>query len=328
MPSGISGVRLYPFSAVDQDSDQDGLSDLAEEILGTHPSNPDSDGDGIRDGAELDQNSNPLDALPARVGIMSSTPVTGVAQDVAALNDQIVVATGQDGVAVFRAIPGETPVLIAQVDTPGSASAVACDQRLVAVADGDRGVAVIQVKVDPRDGLPVGATQLHQVPLVGTVTSVTAAAGVAYAGTVQGSLYVIDLTRGQVEARLVLSQAIHDLAVSQTRLFCLLARSLQAYSLQNGELRFLTETTASTFDPEGLTRRKRLFVGGGYAYAAAYPGYDTVDVREPTQLRWIGRATDGGPNSFKQMAINGTGNSGGRDQSSGTMARTTFGSTT
>ncbi len=48
-----------PFSALEKDTDRDGLSDIAEERLLTDAENPDTDGDGILDG----QDSLPLVAL-------------------------------------------------------------------------------------------------------------------------------------------------------------------------------------------------------------------------------------------------------------------------
>ncbi len=35
------------------DSDNDGLTDIEEEQLGTNPFNPDTDGDGLKDGEEV-----------------------------------------------------------------------------------------------------------------------------------------------------------------------------------------------------------------------------------------------------------------------------------
>lgn len=43
------------------DTDNDGLSDCVENVLGTDPNNPDTDGDGIPDGLEVRAGTNPLD---------------------------------------------------------------------------------------------------------------------------------------------------------------------------------------------------------------------------------------------------------------------------
>lgn len=66
---------LQPVSS--PDSDGDGLSDLAEFILGTNPNNPDSDGDGIQDGVEIQDGTDPLDGLPASIGIIAATDTPG-----------------------------------------------------------------------------------------------------------------------------------------------------------------------------------------------------------------------------------------------------------
>jgi hypothetical protein len=42
------------------DSDEDGLGDVSEEVVGTDPMNPDTDGDGVLDGREFSLGSNPL----------------------------------------------------------------------------------------------------------------------------------------------------------------------------------------------------------------------------------------------------------------------------
>jgi hypothetical protein len=47
-------------SDASEDIDNDGLTNLQEQDLGTSPTNPDTDGDGAADGAEVTQGSNPL----------------------------------------------------------------------------------------------------------------------------------------------------------------------------------------------------------------------------------------------------------------------------
>jgi hypothetical protein len=48
------------------DSDNDGLRDDLELVVGSNPSKVDSDGDGISDGREYDLNSDPLLGQPDR----------------------------------------------------------------------------------------------------------------------------------------------------------------------------------------------------------------------------------------------------------------------
>src|SRR5207249_2796918 len=109
------------------DADHDGLGDLGENVVGTDPSNPDTDGDGVLDGAEVQQGTNPLDGLPAATGIIASVDTPGTAVDVCALNDVAVVADSDHGISVFNVFNGMTPTIVAQVDTPGIVTSVACD---------------------------------------------------------------------------------------------------------------------------------------------------------------------------------------------------------
>ena len=58
-------IRQEKIQAVMRDSDNDGLSDREELILGTDPLNPDSDGDSYLDGVERETGFDPLDPSPA-----------------------------------------------------------------------------------------------------------------------------------------------------------------------------------------------------------------------------------------------------------------------
>lgn len=49
---------------VGQDTDQDGLKDWEEVVLGTDPKNPDTDGDGVLDGIEVKNERSPLEQEP------------------------------------------------------------------------------------------------------------------------------------------------------------------------------------------------------------------------------------------------------------------------
>ena len=91
------------------DGDGDGLADVAERVVGTSISNPDTDSDGVRDGAEVLNGTDPLDGLPGRTGLIASADTPGSAVDVAARNDLAVVGDSGDGIAVFNVFNGMNP---------------------------------------------------------------------------------------------------------------------------------------------------------------------------------------------------------------------------
>lgn len=284
----------------DQDTDGDGAFDFAELIVGTNIQQQDSDGDGLSDLAEIQQGTNPLDDRPVRTGVIANADTPGNAVDVCAANDLAAVADSEAGVSVFNVFNGMSPTVVAQVDTPGSARAVACAGNAIAVADGPAGLAVVDVTDPP------AAAIVRQVPLLGNARAVTTAAGVAYVGLDTGSLVAIDLATGSLLQEITSSQGIHDLAIEGDVLYVAAANELRAYRLSVGDLELLGRVGISLF-PEAVAGRRRVFAGGGFAYVTSYPGYDTIDASDPTALRLVGRATDAGPNSFKQIVANGSG---------------------
>ncbi|MBI3414804.1 MAG: hypothetical protein HY043_05695 [Verrucomicrobia bacterium] len=304
-PSKARNKLWFPLTSTDiadvADSDADGLPDIAEDIIGTDPSNPDTDGDGIKDGAEIIQGTDPLDGLPARTGIIATASTPGTAVDVCALNDLAIVAEGAAGVTVFNVFNGMNPVRIIQVDTPGNAQRVACSGSLVAVADGPAGLAIIDISDPPN------ARIIHQVALSGSAQAVTAAGGIAYVGTDSGQIAAVDLASGTVLDQVSAGGFIHDLGIEGDVLFALIDNQLRAYELIAGGMEFAGFANTSGFGAPFITGKNRLFVGGGHAYASSLVGYDVFDVRNPAALQRVGSAQSGGPISFKQIVANGSG---------------------
>jgi len=96
----------------------------------------DTDGDGIFDGVEVRDGTDPLDGLAVRTGVIAAAETPGTAVDVCANDNLAVVADSDLGISVFNVFNGMSPIIVAQVDTPGDAQAVACSFPHVAVADG------------------------------------------------------------------------------------------------------------------------------------------------------------------------------------------------
>ncbi len=301
-PYRLPRFTLMPVdAAVFADFDQDGLPDAVEFVYGTDPSDLDTDGDGVNDGAEVEQGNNPLDGLPVATGVIATADTPGTAVDIFALNDIAVVADSAAGVILFNVANGQNPVRVAQVDTPGSAQRVALAGNLIAVADGAAGLAIIDITDPP------AARIVRQVDLGGSAQAVAVAGGIAFVGLSSGQLVSVDLANGTVLERVNAGAAIHDLSIEGDVLFVLINSQLRAYNFADGALEFIGGSTAPGFFPEGITGLRRLFVGGGHAYVTSYPGYDTYDVRNPAAMARVGPAQDVGPNSFKQIVLNGSG---------------------
>ena len=281
------------------DEDGDGLHDDGEFVMGTFLQRPDSDDDGILDVAEVREGTDPLTGTAARTGVIATVDTPGTALDVCAVNDIAVVADGTTGILVFNVFNRMNPTIIAQVRTPGMADAVACSGDLIAVADSMAGLVIVDISDPP------AAEIVHEVALGGKVGALGAAGGVAYVGTDAGQLVAVDLASGAVLGRVSVSSRVHDVGVEGDTLFVRLERELHAYSLTGGFLEFLGSVATATFGAEGITKRKRLFVGGGVAYTTSYPGFDSFDVKDPAAMTLLGPLQVTGPNSFKQIVANG-----------------------
>jgi hypothetical protein len=81
--SGAGEMTRIPYAGMARDegtdTDLDGLSDLAEQIVGTSETKADSDNDGIPDGQEVALNTNPLDGVGLPIGVVSVSPAPGTA---------------------------------------------------------------------------------------------------------------------------------------------------------------------------------------------------------------------------------------------------------
>ena len=74
---GGRAEQRFEIEVLQVDTDEDGLSDRQEAVLGTDPSNPDTDGDGLQDGHEVETGTDPLDPNdPLRQGVPVAVTVT------------------------------------------------------------------------------------------------------------------------------------------------------------------------------------------------------------------------------------------------------------
>jgi hypothetical protein len=81
--TGPSGSTSKETTLVDQqgglDSDQDGIPDIGEFVIGTSITKANSDSDGIADAAEIEQGLDPLGGFGLPIGVVASTTLNGQA---------------------------------------------------------------------------------------------------------------------------------------------------------------------------------------------------------------------------------------------------------
>ncbi len=281
--TALHGPALYECDGVDTDGD--GLTDVAEDVIGTNARNADSDLDGIPDGMEISGGLNPLDGRSVATGILGSVDTPGFAVDVCALNDLAIVADSARGVSVVDVSRFQMPVIIAQVDTPGDARRVACSGNLIGVADGPAGLAIIDVTDPP------AAVIRHQIRLDGAASAVAAGGGFVFAGTEAGGVYSVDLATGSILDRADLAERVYDLSLAGDCLFALTPNGIRVSCNPYEKLNVDGQLS--------LPGYFRLFAGNGtaacdqVAYLVHGNGYATVDVRNPKSPRLIATGSTG-----------------------------------
>lgn len=286
---------LAPLPSDAVDSDHDGLPDLVEDVYGTDPARADSDGDGIPDDAEASQGTNPLDGLVVQTGVIASTKTPGAAVDVWAGNNFIVTAEGASGVSVFNAYQGQNPTLVAHTAIKGIAQRVAGSGNFIAVAAGQAGLAILDLST------PAEARIRHQVLLPGA-QAVAADASMAYVGTDAGLVSAVDLVTGVVRSQTLVTNKVWDLALAGDYVYAVTDNRLLVISMAEGQF----ELAGSADAPVGAVQYRRLFVGGGVAYATHRSGYHTFDLSDPARpilLAFRNTAQFG----WQQIVANGSG---------------------
>ena len=292
------------------DTDMDGLHDLAERIVGTNPNHHDSDGDGRPDGSEVLGNSDPLDNVPARTGIVANLQLPGETLDVCTVGDFALTANGAAGVCIVNIFNGLAPVFVGQADTAGHALQVACDRGYAAVADTHGGLAIIQLAEPANE-----SRLLFQVPFDEGVSAVEAAGGLAFAGLGNGQIVAVELATGQQVAEVSMEGgAVQDLTLGGSRLLAVTKSNLGILSLPGQPIFALLEERAyDTISGPSL----HLFAGDDFLFLTHREGYATYTFdgvsfptqvsNEPTnQFGWRQTIADGNGLALAAVGANST----------------------
>ena len=282
-PGSGTSFQLPPvpiWASLALDLDNDGLSDVAEGILGTDLLKPDTDNDGITDLAEIQQGSDPLSGRPVATGILASLPLPGEVKEVvlegSILDSQqqtAYLALGSRGFGIVNASQFQMPILLGQLDLPGDATDVAVDSNLkIAVVAANAGGLHFVDVTDPMNPalLQTISTNASAVRLI---------AGVVYAA-VGNTIQSYDLLTGQFLESLTLGSGnITGIASEGFLLYSMdTANTLRVIDVSPG---YMTARGSLAMPAGG----GKLFVGNGIAYVAAgngtTGGFATANVSDP-----------------------------------------------
>jgi hypothetical protein len=295
------------------DKDGEGLSDLAEMIVGTDASDPDTDDDGVSDLSEV-LFATEAATPDARTGVIASIALPGRAVDLCAMADLLVVAH-ENGITGLNVFSGLNPQVVLRLTPEGGATRVACSARRLAIASGASGLSLVDATDPP-------AARVEQVVppslLEGVPVSVAAAADVAYAGLENGRIAAVDMVLGGVIERLRLfppggpAERVGDVAIAGGVLYAVAGDVLHALPLDGGGLRVSGSARIPSGTAGGLLR---LAVGRGEAFAvfnrgpsleAPRGGYARFDLSDPLRPVFAAETTSG-EIGWRDLALNGTG---------------------
>ena len=264
-------------SATAPDTDGDGLSDVAERIVGSSLTKADTNGDGMSDAAALQAGLDPSLGIPSLVGIVAALDTSGVAGDVSGRDNLVALADGASGIVLYDAADRAGPRQLAQLPLPGPARAVAIQRPWLIVAADAAGVSIIDIAD------PLAARVVRTVGLGSSATSVAMSGGLALVGTSNGQVVALDLATQQIIQRLALpGGSIQDVAFGRRRtVYVMITGQLQVLRvLEDGSLEYVRSIAVPGAVGAG-GRRLRLFAALDRLYVTFTNGVNVLDVSDP-----------------------------------------------
>jgi hypothetical protein len=307
-PYGLPRLYLAPIDASYVDTDGDGLPDVAEYVYGSDPTKKSTCGDGISDGERVAQglDFSHCGVLPS--GIIASLPLVGQATDITITGSTngsgqqtAYVACGTGGLSIVNGSQFQAPILLSQLNLPGTATGVAVDGSLqiavVAANTGGLHFVDVSTPLQPRLILTISTN----------ASLVSVVAGVVYAA-VGNTLQAYDLLTGQFLQTLTLGSAsITGLANEGLFLYTMdTANNLRVIDI-SGDI--MVSRGSLTLSAGG----GKLFVGNGIAYVAAanyiYGGFLTVNVSSPDLPALLANSsvTSSSASPGPNVTVNGSG---------------------
>lgn len=282
------------------DGDGDGLSDLAEDIIGTDAQNPDTDNDGVSDGAELKNGSDPLSGIAAATGIVGKAETGGDCRDVAAVNDVLAAVCGTEGLQLLGVRQGLSPTKLSKVPSSSPATVVAMTGSLVAVGMGDGGTMIVDAST------PDTPQVLRTIKLGSSVKSLAAVENTVYIGFDDGRITAVDMLTGRLLANVNVGSAVHDLAIGNGVLYAATAGNLKTIPISATGTFGSVSSLAMPGSVGAGGQRLRLSRGVDRLYLVHTNGYNVFNLASPSTPVLIRNNTDT-QFGWRHLVANGSG---------------------
>ena len=257
------------------DTDNDGMSNEAEVIIGTDSSKADTDNDGVNDYAELLNGTDPASNRPLRTGVIGTIPVPNwvQAKDVDVDNGILAVALGSAGIGIYDVSVPMSPVRVREYSVGGDVVSVAVGRNHAAGAAGWGGLAIV----------PLNAASGTQVPVIlqlgSPVKAVTTDGMIAYAGLQNGDIVSVEMATGLEISRTATSVGnMEDIDYGGGYVFARGFKNLQVFEIGSDGLQNVTGAMSVNSLRTAGGRRFRVNYSGDYVISADNIGYDVLDI--------------------------------------------------
>ncbi len=298
-------IKLPGLNDLSGDADGDGLTDLAEGVLGTRKDLQDSDGDGASDFAEVARGDNPLDGVALPLGVVGSLPLLGPARGVRVFGSEAYVATGSYGLALVDVTHPLRPVVTGQIDLPGDNRDVAVSRAhqiagVVAWSETGLGSDYALHFVDVSDPLAPRLIQSLPIP----ATAIETRDGLFYV-TVKDQLRIYDPASGLELGGTFVSGPTTGLGVPPGLTLVATEAGLDVFDASLPTPQLLGQLPGGLYRP-GFFERVQLVLDGTVLYLGKGAGAVTVDLSDPHHPVYLGQPGIQPP-PFHSLGLTGSG---------------------
>ncbi|MBN8247518.1 MAG: Ig-like domain-containing protein [Verrucomicrobia bacterium] len=298
-------LRVPGINDASGDRDGDGLTDRAEEVIGTAADQRDTDGDGASDWTEVQSGQNPLDGLSFPLGPVAGLQLPGNAKAIVVSGTTAYLALGTAGIGIVDVSNPLQPILVGTLPLSGDSFALAhCSSAgtlaVLSFAPDDqiaRGELSLLHRVDVSDPANPRAVQSQPLPAL----LVRERDGIFYV-PVNDQIRMLDASSGQEIGWLGAGAMVSGLLVTESEIFVTSGNQLAIHERRLLDAPLLGRLTGD-FDAAERTSPVPMVLDGGTLWMGTARGLLTVDVTDraaPRQRNQPGPI----PRAVRTLALN------------------------